>query len=193
MRVGASAVASSDIVGLLAEAESASIGGFFDKAHEILDRVLSMDPRHLRALRSKATTLLAQQRSLEAIPYFDLVLTQDPQDARALTGLGMSRVALKQHNVAYPLLVKALSIEPHQLVAMINLVECSYMLGRFDDLTAALEKHLSVNTNDKEMRYCFAAALYKSGRRADAQRELTGTQRRFKSQRCSRTCRSDEK
>ena len=173
MRVGTSALASSDIVGLLAEAESASIGGFFDKAHEILDRVLSMDPRHLRALRSKATTLLAQQRSLEAIPYFDLVLTQDPQDARALTGLGMSRVALKQHDVAYPLLVKALSIEPHQLVAMINLVECSYVLGRFDDLTTALEKHLAVNTNDKEMRYCFAAALYKGGRKADAQRELT--------------------
>jgi tetratricopeptide (TPR) repeat protein len=56
---------------------------------------------------------------------------------------------------------------------MINLVECSYILGRFDDLTAALERHLSVNTDDKEMRYCFAAALYKSGRRADAQLELT--------------------
>jgi tetratricopeptide (TPR) repeat protein len=173
LRVGGSVVVPSDIVGLLAEAESASIGGFFDKAHEILDRVLSAEPRHIRALRSKATTLLAQQRVLEAIPYFDLVLTQDPLDARALTGLGMSRVALKQHDVGYPLLVKALSIEPHQLVAMINLVECSYILGRFDDLTVALEKHLSVNTTDKEMRYCFAAALYKNGRRADAQRELT--------------------
>jgi tetratricopeptide (TPR) repeat protein len=173
IELSGSAGAPSEIVGLLAEAESASIGGFFDKAHEILDRVLSIDPKHLRALRSKATTLLAQQRALESIPYFDLVLIKDSHDSRALTGLGMARVALKQHGVAYPLLVKALSIEPHQLVAMINLVECSYILGRFDDLTAALERHLSVNTDDKEMRYCFAAALYKSGRRADAQLELT--------------------
>jgi tetratricopeptide (TPR) repeat protein len=171
--VGVSVVAPSDLVSLLAEAESASIGGLFDKAHQILDRVLSIDPKHLRALRSKATTLLAQQRAIEAIPYFDLVLTQDAQDARALTGLGMSRVALKQHDVAYSLLVKALSIEPHQLVAMINLVECSYILGRFDDLTAALKKHLTVYTNDKDMRYCFAAALFKSGMRADAEQEVT--------------------
>lgn len=161
------------VVGLLAEAESASIAGRFERAHEILDRVLTLEPRHLRALRSKGTTLLAEQRPLEAIPFFERVLEQDSGDARALTGLGMSRVTLKQHESAYPLLVKALSIEPHQMVAMINLMECSYMLGRFDDLTAALEKHLSVNSTDREMRYCFAAALYKGGRREDAQRELT--------------------
>jgi tetratricopeptide (TPR) repeat protein len=161
-----------EIENTLAEAELLTQRGEYANAHKMLDRIIGINPTNVRALRSKATTFLVDRKAPEAIPLFEAVIAIDPVDTRALTGLGMSHVALRQHAAAYSYLVRALRGDPSQSIALINLMECSYILNRFDDLLLALETHLNSHPRDKEMRYCYAAALYRSGKITEAKHEV---------------------
>ncbi len=161
-----------EIENTLVEAELLTQRGEYASAHRMLDSIIASNPANIRALRSKATTFLVDKKAPEAIPLFEAVIAIDPVDTRALTGLGMSHVALQQHATAYSYLVRALKADPSQSIALINLMECAYLLNRFDDLVVALEKHLNSHPKDKEMRYCYAAALYRSGRMSEAKHEV---------------------
>lgn len=157
---------------LIGEAEGISSVDNFSRAHRLLDEALSIDPASARALRVKGTFLLAESNTAAAATFFQSSLERDPRDPRALTGFSLCQIAEKNFIGAYPFLVRAVKEDPHHLLALLGLVECSYVVGRFDDLIEALTRHIAVYGSDKEMRYCLAAALFKEGRVADAEREV---------------------
>lgn len=157
---------------LIAEAESISSNAEFQRAHQLLDEALSIDPGSAHALRVKGTFLLADSNPTAAASFFESSLKVDPRDPRALTGFSFCHIAQNNFPAAYPFLVRAVKEDPHHMLSLLGLVECAYAVGRFDDLIEALTVHLATHSSDKEMRYCLAAALFKEGKVIEAEREV---------------------
>jgi tetratricopeptide (TPR) repeat protein len=84
----------------------------------------------------------------------------------------MCHVALKHFSSAYPFFVQSLKEDSFQLVTLLNLMECSYAIGRYDDLELALDRYLAKYPTDLEMRYCLAAALFKLGKYGESEKHL---------------------
>jgi tetratricopeptide (TPR) repeat protein len=79
----------------------------------------------------------------------------------------------KQPSAAMPLFERALAQNPDHLVALHQLLECSYQVGAFNRAESALRRYLSVKPVDTAIRFCLAGVLYKQGLWAAAGAELT--------------------
>jgi len=96
-------------------------------------------------------------------------LAIDPQDARSLSGMGMCLMMEQQPQDAYNYFVRALQSGPGHLVTLLQLIECAYYLGRFDDLERFLREYVKEHPTDMELVYCHAGSLYKLGRFAESE------------------------
>ncbi len=164
--------ATADINDLLELGETAAKRKDFAQAINLLDQALKQDPRSLRGNRAKGAVLLAQSRHLEALPCFQRAAEIDPSDSKSLSGVGMCKMMEQKPEQAYGYFVKALSNRPLHMVTLLQLIECSYIVGRYEDLEQILAEYTAENPNEMEMLYCHAAALYKLGRTAEARPKL---------------------
>jgi len=71
-----------------------------------------------------------------------------------------------------PFFEKAISLVPDYLVAVHQLLECSYALSTFDKAIVVLERYLSIKPEDAEIRFCYAGCLFKAGQSSRALAEL---------------------
>lgn len=133
----------------------------YAEAHKLLAQAEGINPTAARMLRARGAVFMAESRVSESQAYFDRALMYHPEDARSLIGRGMCEMMSKQPDRAYPYFVKALRNSPNELVAIHQLVECSFALQRFHDLREILEIYLRSNPGDMEMQYCLAGCLYK--------------------------------
>ncbi|MBX7138263.1 MAG: tetratricopeptide repeat protein [Oligoflexia bacterium] len=138
------------------------------RAEELLRSAIAKNPQAARAHKALGAVLLAQSRVEEAKASFGQALTIDPNEARALSGMGMCCMMEKNHRSGYTYLVKAMEVAPAHLTTLMQLVECSYVIGRFDDLERFLRQYVAENPDDGEMLFCHAGSLYKLGRYAEA-------------------------
>jgi tetratricopeptide (TPR) repeat protein len=140
----------------------------YHRAHESLARAEAMNPSSIRMLRARGAVFLAEGNIDEAEKYFNRAIALDGNDPKTLSGLGMCAMQRKVPTAAYDHLVKALRIAPDQLVAMLQLIECSYALDRFNDLESSLRRYMELHPEDLDMMYCLAGCLYKMNRFGEA-------------------------
>jgi tetratricopeptide (TPR) repeat protein len=114
---------------------------------------------------------LAENHITSAENCFMQALAIDNQDPKSLSGYGMCRMHSKDYNKAYELFLSALSYDPDAIVTILQLLECSYALNKFNDLATVLSNYLESHPNNNDMRFSLAGALYKSGKIQEAKNE----------------------
>jgi tetratricopeptide (TPR) repeat protein len=144
----------------------------FETAHSLLEQAERMDATSVRVLKARGAVFLAESRVGEARGYFDRALTLAPRDAKVLSGRGMCDVLSGELSSAMKYFMQALESSPEHLVALHQLVDCSYRLNTFDDLHMALNRYLAVKPEDAEMRFCLAGCLFKMGMRPQASEQV---------------------
>jgi glycosyltransferase involved in cell wall biosynthesis/tetratricopeptide (TPR) repeat protein len=159
----------SDLSTLLEEGEAAARAHEYNRAQELLEQAERLDGSSIRALRARGAVFLAEGKIARAEEYFRRALALEQNDPKTLSGLGMCAMQAQSPETAHGYLVKALDIAPDQLVAMLQLIECSYALERFDALETALRRYITQHPEDVDMRYCLAGCLFKMGRHHEAQ------------------------
>ena len=152
----------------LERGEEAARNKDFEQAHLLLTRAEELNPQSARTFKAHGAVYLAEGNEPRARQYFEKALEVDAREPRAMSGLGMCLMMEKRHEQAYSWFVKALEAGPGHLVTLMQLVECSYLLGRFDDLERYLRHYVTEHPEDSEMLYCHAGALYKLGRKAES-------------------------
>lgn len=140
----------------------------FKEAESLVLQAESLNPGSARLWRAKGALALAQEQIELAAKSFDRSLEISSNDAKSLVGRGMCDMMHKRYNEAHPFFVKALKSSPNQLIALHQLVECSFATGQFQDLKQALEIYLIAQPDDIEMQYCLAGCRFKLGETAKA-------------------------
>ncbi|RMG44284.1 MAG: glycosyltransferase [Candidatus Dadabacteria bacterium] len=148
---------------VLLAGEEAARNREYSEAHKQLKKALELQPDSVRALRAVGAVHLAQGEHHEAIKYFERAYQLDKKDPKTLSGIGMCKMMQNNPLEAYPYFVEALEIVPDELVTILQLVEASYAIDRFDDLERILRGYVAHHPEDVEMRYCLAGSLYKLG------------------------------
>lgn len=156
----------------LERAELAAKAGKSDEAQKLFAQAKAINPDSARLHMSIGAMLLSINDVKGAQSSFDTALDIDIDNIKALIGRGMCEVYKRSHITAYGYFIKALQLSPKELVAIHQLIECSFTLNRFDDVTVAIERFLNESPNDHEMRFCLAGCKYKLGRIAEAKEEL---------------------
>lgn len=154
---------------LLEKGELAAKNREYAKAHELLDRAEKMQTTSGRLMRAKGAVFLADNQVKEAREYFNRALKIQATDAKALVGCGLCEMNAKNTEAAYDYYLHALKHDQNQLVALHQLVECSFMLSRFNDLERCLRTYLANNPSDTEMQFCLAGCLFKLGNFAESE------------------------
>lgn len=156
----------------LERGEIAAKAGDFALAESHLRRAEVLNPASARALKALGAVLLATMRGDEARVLFDRALAVDSIDPKLLAGRGMCEMISKRYHEAMPFFEKSVAVAPDYLVAIHQLLECSYALSVFDRVLVALERYLAIKPLDVDMRFCFAGCLYKVGQSGRALTEL---------------------
>lgn len=177
----------SDMATLVWLAETYLDDGRLDQAQATFDRALSRQPQSAAALFGAGRTALARQAYPEAVQQLERALSVDSQAAAvhyplamAYRGMGDSAKAeahLRQRGNGSPALPdplmqqvdvaleSALSFEGRGMQAL--------RAADFTTAIASFRKGLELSRDDPSLRYWLGAALYASGRPADAEREFT--------------------
>lgn len=140
----------------------------FDEAFGFFNQVLSHDPKSVRALRGKGAIYIAQNNFTQALEFLEKAYDANPRDAKTLSGLGMCSMQTGAAQTAYEFFIQSLKIEPNHLVTILQFVECSYFLNKFEKLEQILRNYLNTHSDDVDMHYCLAGATYKLNKLEDA-------------------------
>ena len=156
----------------LERGEMAAKSGDFSTAERHLRQAESLNPVSARTLKALGAVLLATSRGDEARGIFDRALAIDALDPKLLTGRGMCEMVANRYAEAMPFFERSVAIAPDYLVAIHQLLECSYALSAFEKAIITLERYLSIKPIDADMRFCFAGCLFKIGQAGRALTEL---------------------
>lgn len=157
---------------LLERAEIATKSGKVEEAKLLFSQADKINSSSVRLKMAYGTLCLSTGDVAAARDSFDAALKINPEDARSLIGRGMCEVVNRDHSKGYNYFVRALQAAPAELVAIHQLIECSFVLNRFDDITSAIEKYLLNKPKDAEMRFCLAGCYYKLNKIPAAQLQL---------------------
>ena len=157
---------------LLEQGEAAAKKSEFERADELLARAEAISPNSTRLLKARGAVLLAQLKPSFAIRYFDRALTLDSNDPAVLTGRGMCDVVQEHYASAGIFFERALRIKADYIVALHQLLDCSYNIGQFNMALECLSKFLAIHPNDVNIRFCLAGCLFKTGNTEAALKEL---------------------
>lgn len=152
----------------LVQGEEAARNREFQKAHELLTRAWSMNPRSARTCKALGAVFLAESNHKQAWQWFERGHELDPDDPRILSGMGMCLMMENNPQEAYHYFVRSLEIAPDHLVTLMQLVDASYRVCRFDHLEKFLRAYVMANPSDMEMLFCHAGCLFKLGRNGEA-------------------------
>jgi tetratricopeptide (TPR) repeat protein len=153
----------------LEQGEAAAQEKEYAKAHELLGKALYLEPNSVRALKAQGAVYLAEKHLEEARRFFEKAHQIDQSDARTLSGLGMCCMVENDPTRAYPFFVEALKYDPTQMIAILQLIEASYMIEQYDDLERVLREYLKHDSEDDNMQFCLAGCLYRLERFDEAE------------------------
>ncbi|MCB0354045.1 MAG: glycosyltransferase [Bdellovibrionales bacterium] len=159
-----STLSSSDFERLLEEGQQAAREKQFEKAQALLSQAENLQPNSVRCLRNRAAIFMACSDLENASRYFERAYALDSRDAKTLSGLGMCSLMRQEPAHAFPYFLSALEQDPYEMVALLQLLDCSYRLGRFEELESALRRYLDRKPEDMEMTYCLAGCLFRQGK-----------------------------
>jgi len=115
---------------LIAEAQGFISSDKYEKAIEILDEALKMEPKDLAALYGKGLSLNELGKYYEALVILDQVLIIDPKNTYALNSQAFALHKLNRHNAALDILERALKINPNDKATRENYEKESWEIAR---------------------------------------------------------------
>jgi len=133
----------------------------FEEALQAFAVAQQFAPADGRLHRAKGATLLAANKTEDAMHSFQQALVEDASDAKSFCGLGMCQAILGQSEAAYESFVRSLTLKPDHPVALLQLMHIAYSLNRYEDLERFLRQHVEQHPEDHEMQFCLAGCLYK--------------------------------
>jgi len=164
--------------GALDEFENLSQAGFeaarernFKEAHDLLEKAERLNPQALRVLCNRAAVFLAEEKVAQAKDYFSRAAAIDPLDVKAQSGIGMCCMMEGDKQTAYNHFLDVLTREPTDMLAILQLIDCSYSLERYNDLERILRGTVTSVPDNCEMRYCLAGCLFRQAKYDEAMRE----------------------
>lgn len=141
----------------------------YTAALQAFHEVLESSPRTPRALRGAGAVYLAGQNIEKAKECFDRASVINPEDPKAQSGVGICLLRLGRAEEAYEYFVRALELDPDHQVTLLQLLECSYRVERYDDLLIHLRRFVEQDSENLDLRFSLAGALFKSGNMVEAQ------------------------
>lgn len=155
---------------LLASVENALSAGDEAGAVKAIDICESRGVKHPRFSRAKAARHLNRGELAQARACYEHALVLDPADVKSICGKGMCAQAENKADEAHALYAEAARKDPASLVMIRQLVESSFRLGKFEDLSAVLTQYTAANPTDIEMKFCMAGCMYKRNDVSGAQK-----------------------
>lgn len=155
---------------LLERGELAAKERRYREADELLRAAERINPLSARLLKAMGAMALAEGDLARARERFEKAVAINSADHKLYTGLAMVEMREGKTELGYRYLLRSLELAPYELVAILQLLECAYALGRFEDLRRVLEGYLTVKPDDLEMRYCLAGCIFKQGEIVPAER-----------------------
>ena len=114
--------------------------GDYAEAHTIYDRILSVNPNHLKALSAQANLYYAEKNYQKASELYLKALAIKPDLVKALFNLGNIYYYSKHYDLAAKYLLKALEIYPKILGAYMILAQIYQIAGRYKSSITLLTK-----------------------------------------------------
>jgi tetratricopeptide (TPR) repeat protein len=121
-------------------------------------------PNNPRILRNRGVLHFMCGDFHLAKPVFARAIAVNPSDGKALTGLAMCAMQYGDFNGAFAHLIDAIKYEPYHLGTIHQLIQCSYQIGKYNELVVALERFCARFVENKEIKFCLAGALIKAGK-----------------------------
>ncbi len=146
-----------------------------DKALEVYERVVKMDPKNVDARLGRARTLARLRKYDEAIAGFGEALRLRPNDALALRDRGHYFINVRRLEPALADLVKAESLNKDDYGIYYHLALARYITGDFKGAEVAYEGCLRTAPSPENRIACYGwqvPTLMRSGRQQDAQKAL---------------------
>jgi Tfp pilus assembly protein PilF/glycosyltransferase involved in cell wall biosynthesis len=162
----------SDFKEMVERGEIAAKASDFGTADKLLAQAEMIAPQSTRVMKARGAVLLAQMKPLEAMQFFDRALAIESKEPKLLAGRGMCDLLRNRPDTAICFFERALEVEPGYLVALHQLLECSYATGAYAKALWALTRYLQTKPTDTDIRFCLAGCLYKNGQIEAAQWEL---------------------
>jgi TolB-like protein/DNA-binding winged helix-turn-helix (wHTH) protein/tetratricopeptide (TPR) repeat protein len=149
-----------------------------DRLHQAelrLDRALTLEPRHLMALKAKAALRRAQGRFADAIIAAEAVVADNPGEPWAYKEIGLSTLYLGNPEQALDWFAKAERIgprDPARWTWQDGRGHALILLGRDEDAVRALSGALDANPRNASSHAFLAAAYALLGRTEEARASL---------------------
>jgi TolB-like protein/DNA-binding winged helix-turn-helix (wHTH) protein len=161
------------------------LNGYYDtgaeerlhKAELLLDRALTIEPRHLMALKAKAALRRAQGKFDDAIAAAEAVIMENPGEPWAYKEIGLSTLYLGKPEQALEWFAKAERIgprDPGRWTWLDGRGHALILLGRDEEAIRALNSALDANPRNVSP-YAFLAAAYALRGRSDEARAALAT------------------
>jgi tetratricopeptide (TPR) repeat protein/transglutaminase-like putative cysteine protease len=123
----------------------------FPLAERLLERVVTLDPRHKRAWKLLGAVRLAQQENAAAVEAFRKQIELEPRDEFAYEGLGLAQAAQQQYDEAIASFRKQLEVKPLDPMAQASLGTTLYEAHRYPEAVKELEKAVALSPEDPRL------------------------------------------
>ncbi len=154
------------------EAEFYVMDSDLELADEMYNRVLSTNPRNIRALCGKGALAAERQEWVVAQEYFDKAVTIDPKYDVALAGLGLCAMVNNKEEKAFELFTKAVASNPENRRALLGVLQLGYPMKKYTEIEKAINSYLELHPANIEMLYSFAGILFAQGKVEQAKSEV---------------------
>ena len=151
------------------------------RAELLLDRALTIEPRHLMALKAKAALRRAQGKFDDAIAAAEAVIMENPGEPWAYKEIGLSTMYLGDPEQALEWFAKAERIgprDPGRWTWLDGRGHALILLGRDDEAIRALNSALDANPKNVSPHAFLAAAYALLGRSDEARAALAAYEQR---------------
>ena len=147
----------------------------YDRALELYDWALTLNPEYEAALDNKGAALSDLGKYEEAIGYFDKALELNPEYEAALNNKGVTLVELGKHEEAIRCYDERLKINPNSLASLENLSEALFIIGKSSKGLEIAKKVLGLSKKTREKaisRFLIICGYFLEGKNQKAQNEI---------------------
>jgi len=157
-----------DVEAAIGEALKAFENSEFDRAIELCDKALSINPNHIKAMDIRGTSYSRLGKYDEAIEQFDIILQKEPKNIDALKGKGLAFLKKNDYDATYDTFELLTKIEPDNIIAWHSMGEALFYKDSFDEAIKCLDKAIKINPNNDSSWVMKAKALSKKGEKESA-------------------------
>jgi Tfp pilus assembly protein PilF len=154
------------------EAEFHVMDGDLELADQMYSRVLTGNPRNVRALCGKGALAAERQEWTAALTYFEKAVAIEPSYDVALAGLGLCAMVNNKEEKAFDLFQQAVASNPENRRALLGVLQLGYPMKRYSEMEKAINSFLDLHPANIEMLYSFAGVLFAQGKVERAKSEV---------------------